>query len=297
MLDTPPHTPNTTWRLGTIGFAYPDWAASFYPPGVSGADRLSHYAHHFNAVEVDATFHAIPAPKIVRRWGEAVPDGFTFYLKTPREITHGADAGHLVRSSSHQHMHHFLTVGAELGDKLSVVLLQFPASFTADRHDELAEFLSERPGGHRYAVELRHDSWWVPPTAELFRHLGVCWVATDEVRKHEANAPPGRYKPRPIVPTTDHLYIRWIGWHEQFPDLAREYLDPTKRLAWWSARLETVLSKRPELTSVHGFFGNGYTGHAPATCRRFVSASGIDLGGIDDGGQAPPSLFATPPLP
>ncbi|MEM9064119.1 MAG: DUF72 domain-containing protein [Planctomycetota bacterium] len=275
--DPPSQSHDIAWSLGTIGFAYADWNGPFYPPGTSGPNRLSHYAQYFNAVEVDATFHAIPAAKTVQRWGDAVPVGFNFCLKTPREITHSSDAGNLLKPETRMHMRQFLAVGSELGDKLSVILIQFPGTCGVDRHDELAEFLSGLPGEHRYAVELRQDSWWVPRTAELFRELGVCWVAADEVKKHEADSPPGLYKPRPIVPTTDYLYIRWIGWHEQFPDLAREHLNPVNRLAWWDARLNAVLSKRPELNGVFGFFGNGYSGHAPATCRRFADVTGVDL--------------------
>ena len=50
------------WRLGTMGFGYKEWAGAFYPPGTKPAEYLSYYARHFNAVELDTTFYAIPPP-------------------------------------------------------------------------------------------------------------------------------------------------------------------------------------------------------------------------------------------
>lgn len=262
------------WRLGTIGFAYQDWHDAFYAKGVSGPRRLPVYATQFDTVEIDSTFYAIPTTKTAERWIRVAPEGFRFCLKTPRDITHGTDAGHLLRPQSCAHMRQFLEIASVLEDHLSTILIQFPATFKADRHDELVAFLAALPNTFRYAVELRHDSWWRPKTAALFRELSVCWVATDEVKKHEAGVPPGRYRPRPIVPTTDYLYIRWIGWHEQFPDAVSEHIDPSGRLRWWHDRLAAVIDKRPELNSVIGFFGNGYAGHAPATSRRFMHMVG-----------------------
>ena len=65
-------------RLGTMGFGYRDWVGPFYPPGLTGAARLAHYAKHFDAVELDSTFHATPAHDAVDRWRDVTPDGFLF---------------------------------------------------------------------------------------------------------------------------------------------------------------------------------------------------------------------------
>lgn len=285
---------NSDWLLGTIGFAYPDWARVFYPKGVSGPSRLTYYAQLFDAVEIDATFHAVPARSVVRRWREAVPSEFRFCLKAPREISHGPDAGHLGSHTAHSTMCRFLDTASELGDTLAMTLLQFPASFTPDRADELFRFLDRYTPHLPIAVELRHDGWWSPETATAFRGLNVCWVTADEPAKTEAHAPPTGYRPRPIVATTSDLYIRWIGQHEQFPDLATERLDPTARLAWWSERLRAVLQKRSEITRVLGFFGNGFSGYAPATCRRFCDQAALEPRGPEHQASetAQPTLFA-----
>lgn len=273
------------WRLGTIGFSYADWADAFYPRGVSGPDRLTHYAQFFDAIELDTTFYALPAPATVRRWAGAVPDGFRFTLKAPKSVTHEPAAGHLLSGFARDEMGRYLrVVGDGLGPKLHTVLCQFPAAFRVDRLDELGEWLRSLQGYARFAVELRHDSWWVPETAAMLRELGVTWVAADEAQMHEVGRPPlaGVFssRARPIVPTSDVLYVRWVGVHAQFDDLSREHVDASARLRWWADRLHAVLETRPEkwpvIREVVGFFGNGFTGHGPAVCHGFRRELGDD---------------------
>jgi uncharacterized protein YecE (DUF72 family) len=47
-------------HFGTMGFSYSDWARVFYPAGLKPGEYLSHYARHFDTVELDTTFHAVP---------------------------------------------------------------------------------------------------------------------------------------------------------------------------------------------------------------------------------------------
>ncbi|MEM9661921.1 MAG: DUF72 domain-containing protein [Planctomycetota bacterium] len=281
------------WRLGTIGFSYADWAGVFYPRGVSGADRLTHYARFFDAIELDTTFYALPAPETVRRWGEAVPGGFRFTLKAPKSVTHEVREGHLLSGFARDEMGRLIDVAGEgLGPKLHTVLCQFPAAFRVERLDELGEWLGSLPGGVRYAVELRHDSWWVPETAAALRELGVTWVCADEAPMHEVGRAPlaGVFssRARPIVPTSDVLYVRWVGVHAQYDDLSREHVDASARVRWWAERLRAVLAKRPEVREVVGFFGNGFSGFGPAVCHRFRGEVGIG-GWSEPGAEVPES--------
>src|SRR5947209_1294514 len=112
------------YRLGTIGFSYPEWVGGFYPRDLKATDYLSFYARYFDCVELDTTFHAVPPAATVRRWAAQVPDDFRFAVKCPRTVTHEGriDAQISVMSE-------FLDVMRELGGKLGPVLLQFPPSF------------------------------------------------------------------------------------------------------------------------------------------------------------------------
>ena len=268
------------WRLGTMGFGYDDWAGVFYPRALRAADRLASYATCFDVVELDTTFHATPDPKVVRRWAEATPPHFRFTAKLPRQVTHAAAEGvPLISRASLEATRHFLDVTAELGEKRRAILMQFPPAFTADHADDLAGYLDAWPSDVPAAVELRHDSWWRPGvgprTARLLRARNMPWVAADEAPEQLVPFPPddetaaGAYRPRPLVLTADWLYLRWIGRHEQYPDLAEERVDPARRLGWWAANLRK-LAAGGRVREVVGFFNNGYSGHSPTACRTML---------------------------
>src|SRR5690349_8802040 len=144
----------TDWRIGTMGFSYADWVGVFYPSGTKPADFLEHYARHFNAVELDTTFHAIPPAERVRHWARVTPNDFRFSVKTPRTVTHEPP---LARAADE--MRRFLEVARELGEKLAVVLLQFPPGFSIVAEPALRTFLESLPRDLRFAVAFRHPSW------------------------------------------------------------------------------------------------------------------------------------------
>src|SRR5687767_15707825 len=152
------------WRLGTVGFGYADWSGVFYPAGMKPGDYLSFYARHFDTVELDTTFHATPTPERVRRWAEATPDGFRFCVKTPKEVTHAPGPGSV--ATRVRPMLEFLDAVRGFGEKLGVVLVQFPPSFEASGAKDLRGFLAALPTDVRYAVEFRSDSWDTEATAE-----------------------------------------------------------------------------------------------------------------------------------
>ena len=67
--------------VGTSSWADPGFVEEWYPPDLPARERLPWYAEHFDAVEVNSTFYAIPAVSTVERWVEQTPDGFTFDVK------------------------------------------------------------------------------------------------------------------------------------------------------------------------------------------------------------------------
>src|SRR4051794_22290557 len=76
------------WRFGTMGFSYSAWSDVFYPRGMNASDYLGFYAKHYNSVELDTTFHAIPPVDRVKRWRDVTPDDFAFAAKAPKLVTH-----------------------------------------------------------------------------------------------------------------------------------------------------------------------------------------------------------------
>src|SRR3954454_17381313 len=75
-------------RVGTSGYSYKEWKGTFYPEDLAATKMLAYYAERFDSVEINNTFSRMPDAKMVAKWGEQVPDGFTFVLKAPQRITH-----------------------------------------------------------------------------------------------------------------------------------------------------------------------------------------------------------------
>lgn len=248
------------YYIGTMGFSYKDWAGVLYPENLPSRDYLSYYSHIFNAAEIDSTFYGTPKADTVRRWEAVTPEQFRFCVKAPREVTHDLS---LVGAMGL--MTEFVRTMRLLGEKLGVVLLQFPPSFGADRLGDLSAFLAELPAGTRYAVEIRQRSWYESQeqTAEALARHGVCWASTQY---------PGL--PRSLNLTADFAYIRWIGQHGSFDRHDHERLDRTEELkAWW----ELIQAAEGKIDTVYGFTNNDYAGFAAATANRFKEIAGIPV--------------------
>ena len=261
------------YRVGTMGFGYPDWNGTFYPRGLTGPDRLAFYAKHFDAIELDSTYHAIPAVEAVDAWRDATPPGFLFTAKMSKAVTHSGVP--LTGAGSRSQTLLWLDTLTRLGEKLACCLIQFPASFAPHPHNlaGLDVYLHTLPAGVRYAVEFRHDGWWTRDTADLLKSLNVSWVVADEA-PHPVVAGDGEgYEPRRAVLTGDLFYARFIGVHEQFEKKTHQRLDPAGRLGWWAERLRKLEGTR--VTRTLCFFNNDYAGHSPDTARQMRRALGL----------------------
>lgn len=257
----------TKWWLGTIGFGYRDWSGSFYPSELKPRDYLTYYSRRFNSVELDTTFYGTPKPQRIHQWLASVPERFCFCVKTPRKITH-----EMGLVGVRDEVEKFLSVIQGLGEHLGVVLIQLPPSFTVDFFDRLSRFFIDLPSGLRYAVELRHRSWYNERTLDLLRERGIAWVTLEF---------PGL--PMKVFPTADFLYIRWVGQHGSFNRHTHERLDKTEQLIWWRDQIDAVSNR---VKCIFGFFNNDYAGFAAGTCQKFMRILGLSSGVIDAEKQA-----------
>lgn len=248
----------TAWRLGTIGFSYDDWAEPFYPAGMKPADRLTFYAQFFNAVELDTTFHGVPAPGRMKKWADAVPDDFRICAKAPREATYDP-----ATPTAPDALKRFIDAAREMGPKLGVLLLQFPPNFTADRFGDLENVLKGLPEDVRFSVELRHRSWGKRETLELLKTHRCAFVSAEYL-----------VRPARILATTDFLYCRVIGQHGRFPSHERQQADPTEGLTWWARELTR---RAADVKSVYAFANNDYAGYAIETCNRLKELIGLPV--------------------
>ena len=244
------------WYLGTIGFSYKDWVGSFYPTGTSQCGYLSFYCKVFNSVELDTTFYSIPHQSKVQSWLSISPPGFQFCIKTPRRITH-----ELGLRGAQGLMIEFIDCLHDLGDKLGPILIQLPPKYSQENYSVVEEFIESLPQSHQYAMEFRHSSWYNGRTTSLLTKHQVCWVSSDFLNL-----------PKEIIPTTNFLYIRWIGVYGTYQHHTHERVDKTDELRWWLKRITPFFDQVPD---VYGFFNNDYAGCAAGTCKRFKQIAGL----------------------
>ncbi|HYH84805.1 MAG TPA: DUF72 domain-containing protein [Pyrinomonadaceae bacterium] len=280
----------TRARVGCQGWNYDDWVTPpagarpiFYPRGTRAANMLDVYARAFDTVEVDSTFYAVPSDSTFDGWKRRTPDGFTFALKLPREITHE----HALRGAlAARVLEEFCRGARRLGEKLAAVLVQLPPQFeaTGENARSLAEFLPMLPEDIRFAVELR-DSFWFDEEmlAPLFSRRNVSlalvegpWAARERVWRAAA----------PLIGATDFAYVRWMGERDlaRFDEVARPR---DANLQKWAAAIERL---RGRVTETFAYFSNFYEGHAPASANKLKLLLGQPIVEPDDL-ENQPSLF------
>jgi len=241
-------------RIGTQGWNYDAWVGPFYPSGTRPADYLTVYARAFNTVEVDSTFYAVPPVKTVRGWYERTPAGFIFALKLPQEITHERrlrDADDVAEL--------FFDRARELGDKLGPVLIQLGPDFGPAELPALANLLPKLPHDIRFSVEFRQRGWINEGVIALLAEHDVGLTLSD-----------ARWIPRKQMlalasrPTTDFLYVRWMGANRDIVDYSRIQVDRTAELEQWAGVLWPLTLKG---VSVYGYVNNHFAGHSPESAR------------------------------
>jgi uncharacterized protein YecE (DUF72 family) len=191
--------------VGTSSWADPGFVDAWYPPGLAARDRLRWYAGHFDGVEVNSTWYALPAERTVARWVDETPDGFRFDVKLHRLLTrHAADAKSLPadlreRARTGPRGRVQLEPGMEAAllertweavgplreaGRLSSFLLQLSPAFDPRGH-ELAELRAVVDGlaPVPVAIELRHRRWLegdrARQTLAELEAMGAVHVAVD----------------------------------------------------------------------------------------------------------------------
>jgi uncharacterized protein YecE (DUF72 family) len=185
--------PRARLWVGTSGWHYDHWRGPFYPAALRRREWFSHYAAHFDTVEIDATFYRLPAPETFDAWREAAPAGFRYALKLSRYLTH------LKRlRDPRPALRLFLERARRLRDRLGPILVQLPPRWTPDL-PRLAEFLAAAPRAQRLAIEFRDPRWLTSATFELLRERGAALCIHDALADH------------PLEVTADFVYLRFHG--------------------------------------------------------------------------------------
>lgn len=273
-------------HVGCQGWNYEDWVSGaagslpiFYPRGTRAAGMLELYARSFETVEVDSTFYAIPSTQTIESWARRTPEGFTFSLKLPQEITHTR----ALRSGSVILLEEFCARARALGSRLGVVLIQMPPQFelTAENAQALREFLPHLPRDIRFSIEFRHADWMRRRVADLLAKHNVSLALVE-----------GRWIERKEIElfiqrqTADFAYIRWMGERDLMRFDRVQRAEDRNLRAWY----ETISELRTRTREVFAYFSNFYEGHAPASAnklKRLLKQETVEASSLED----QPSLF------
>ncbi len=141
---------------GKIYIGLPMWQHSHWPQTWFASypktqNPLSLYCQEVNSVEGNTTFYSLPHKEAVLRWRDAVNDDFRFTFKFHQNISHVHQLQHCQEDVIQQ-----LELLAPLKEKLGLMMLQLPASFSPDKLDNLRFFLDRLPKELTLAVEVRH---------------------------------------------------------------------------------------------------------------------------------------------
>jgi uncharacterized protein YecE (DUF72 family) len=289
----------TDVKVGTSSWADRRLIASgWYPREVNTpAGRLAYYSDRFDLVEVDTTYHAIPAVETTTAWVDRTPPWFTFDVKAfslftghptpvsvlPKDLcpTSGPsrvrrkDLDPAVWDRLWERFHGAIEPVAAAG-KLGVVLLQFPGWFArgdAARRRILATV--RECGPVKVAVELRHRSWFEDghalETLLFLQEHGISFTCVD--------MPPGHQGWQPVVlaASADPAVVRFEGHdrehakeHDTQHRFRHAYGDT--QLRWWVARLRQLA----EDGDVHVLLDNCCGDQAPGDAQRLVAVLSRD---------------------
>ena len=190
-------------RVGTSGWAYPEWRGSWYPDGLPQRRQLEYLAGLLPTVEINGSFYSLQRPSTYRNWFERTPDDFCFAVKGGRFITHLKR----LRDPEIPLANFFASGVLALDGKLGPVLWQLPATVAFDL-DLVAEFLAALPRTAsaaaelaerhsaalpedrtwltvtrdrplRHAIEVRHESFRTEVFSDLLREHDIALVASD----------------------------------------------------------------------------------------------------------------------
>ena len=125
----------------------------FYPKGTK--DELSYYATQFNSIELNATFYNMPKKKQIIKWKEKTTEGFRFFPKITKSITHYKRLMNVKDS-----LETYCDAVSHFEEKLGMLFMQLHNNFSPQEFDKLKEVLINFPEGIALAVEVRNSEWF-----------------------------------------------------------------------------------------------------------------------------------------
>src|SRR6476619_1894839 len=256
--------------VGCCGWSYGDmaekggWTGAFYP-GTS-TKKLPYYSKFFETAEIDSTFYEkfykYMTPATFQGMASATPDEFEFSVKVPETVTHDKKLD--VSKGAISLFEEFVDKISPLkkANKLGVILIQLPPSFTVKEFKNTEQFLDRLPSGYDYAIEFRHPSWETEGPWNMLKHYNIAAVMTDSPSQDRL-----QFLSEAIV-TANHSFIRWHGRnvHHRY-----NYLYSKEELKPWAEKVKKI---QLETSILRGYFNNHYGGKAVVNALQFKEIVG-----------------------
>lgn len=246
-------------HIGCSGFHYAHWKRLFYPQKLSSARWLEYYSHHFDTVEINASFYRFPTEHMVQSWkttATSVNNDFVFTLKGNRLITH-LKRLHLTPESENA-INRFVTLFEIFQKNKGCILWQLHKSMKFNEKnlrilDEFCHYLSKIPC--RFVIEFRDPEWWNDETYALLKnsHMGFCVES-------------GLGLPESMVVTAGFAYIRFHGPSDIY---SSSYTD--EQLIEWKNKTDEY---RGICNELYCYFNNDVNAYAVANALRFRELMG-----------------------
>jgi uncharacterized protein YecE (DUF72 family) len=179
--------------------------------------------------------------KTIEKWLAQTPEYFRFAPKLNQEITHKRKF-----TDIEEPLQKFMSRYLLMGERLGPVLIQIAGSFRYDRlvTEEFFRTLRELYPSQKFALEVRHNSWFSDDALEQMREYRITFVI----------ASAGKRFPGLETTTTDTVYLRLHGDEKMY---SSAYSD--EKLERYAFMAKDWLEDGKE---VWVFFNNTITGNA-----------------------------------
>ncbi len=230
------HDPYRHKRLGLCRLA-----RTFLSKGDPQRRWLEYYASMFDTVELNATTYRLPKEHQIANWCTSVPPGFLYTIRLSRLITHRTSLPPRVDEFVENYMQR---IACFPRNKVAQILVQFPPYLERDEA-HLSAFLDKLPPHHRYVVEFRNRSWYVPEVESILRERNIALCLHDY---------PG-LSGQDAVTSRDLAYIRLHGYEGLY---VGSY--PRTALLRWAKRVRALSEQAHD---VFLYFNNDTDAAAP----------------------------------
>ena len=253
--------------VGTSGFSYPDWKASFYPEGMGQENLLGYYSSQFKAVELNFTYYRMPDVMQSKRMVEKSGGTLEFVIKANRQMTHEIQEDSLTKVVPLflDGISPFIEAG-----QLGALLLQFPQSFHYTPENRIyLKSLIERLRPLNVSVEFRQREWLKDSVYQSLHDLGTGFVCVDE--------PDLPSLIPPVINSTSNLgYIRFHGrnkakWYSGDSRTRYDYLYSEEELKDWISKIRKIAERTDKL---YAFFNNHAKAQAVTNAKMLINLLG-----------------------